>query len=251
MLNSCARLVRLSRTAADTWSRCVSSCSAWYCATTALSTCGAQGQGQGRVHVVPSCEAGVAAALALAPKELQPYPKLAHMLLDTLYPKAPGAPHCRWTAARAHPSRCPGSAHCEGSHSSVASAQQCGPVAQRAATASRRLPLCRYVGQLTGQQSKLWPRSTACWATPEHAPSTHPEDLGQLLHIRLGQHTQRDVHHLQICRAARRGQAAQRAPMSTCCLSLACFSSAAQLCPLAAPPTHTATSPSSSPHCFS
>lgn len=38
MLNSCARLVSSLRTAADTLSRCVSSCSALYCATTAFST---------------------------------------------------------------------------------------------------------------------------------------------------------------------------------------------------------------------
>lgn len=36
------------------------------------------------------------------------------------------------------------------------------------------------------------------WST-QPAAIAHPEDAGQLLNVGLGQHTQRDVHHLQVC----------------------------------------------------
>lgn len=106
MLNSCARLVRLSRTAADTWSRCVSSCSAWYCATTALSTCASRRDGNVQEVSWPGMQL---AARGTRRWGCNGWHIFAPMV-DTPV-RAPCAPHCRWTAAHARPSQCPGSAH--------------------------------------------------------------------------------------------------------------------------------------------
>ncbi len=204
MLNSCARLVRLSRTAADTWSRCVSSCSAWYCATTAFSTCSS------------GCELGCAAQCETRNQTAAQLPAGAKLTAVACFMCAKASPGKHRAPQNSSQSSGRTSLPMDGSTRSSQSVPRfCAGGKSRVDTSAQQ-PAEGHRPKLAEACCKS-PRvlnpAVLCRHTACMQAGAHPEDLGQLLHIRLGQHTQRDVHHLQICTA-------QHAQQETDCRSL-------------------------------